>query len=169
MKAAEITDTVLAELRTGRHRFARLNYANGDMVGHTGVFEATVVAVEAVDLSLGRLLRGVAELQGIALVTADHGNADEMYERDKKGAIETDEATGRPKAKTSHSLNPVPFIVFDPGPRGEAADAASASARRERRLREDLPQAGLANVAATIAQILGYEPPEGYEPGLLAV
>ncbi|MGE3546963.1 MAG: 2,3-bisphosphoglycerate-independent phosphoglycerate mutase, partial [Kofleriaceae bacterium] len=85
MKAAEITDRLIAELRTGRHRFARVNYANGDMVGHTGSFDATVVAVETVDLQLARLAKVVDELQGILVVTADHGNADEMFQHDKHG------------------------------------------------------------------------------------
>jgi 2,3-bisphosphoglycerate-independent phosphoglycerate mutase len=155
MKAAEITDTVIEQIRTGRYRLARLNYPNGDMVGHTGILNAAVIAVETVDLSLGRLLQGVAKAQGIALITADHGNADEMFERTKSGAFSVDPATGRPRARTSHSLNPVPFCVFDP------ADPSRW------RLRQDLPQAGLANIAATVLQILGYEAPPGYEPSLL--
>jgi 2,3-bisphosphoglycerate-independent phosphoglycerate mutase len=155
MKAAEITDATIEALRSGRHRFLRINYANGDMVGHTGVREAAILAVESVDLSLGRLLAAVESLRGVALVTADHGNADEMYERTKSGAIDCDEATGRPKAKTSHSLNPVLFAV---------ADYATPATHH---LRDDLPQAGLANVAATVLQILGYQAPEVYEPSLL--
>lgn len=155
MKAAEITDAVIQELRTGRHRFARLNYPNGDMVGHTGVRDASIYAVEAVDLCLGRLLSAISQMKGIALVTADHGNADEMYEREKSGAFAIDAATGRPKPRTSHSLNPVPFVVFDP----PQADA--------HRLRQDLPAAGLANVAATALQLLGFEPPKDYEVSLI--
>jgi 2,3-bisphosphoglycerate-independent phosphoglycerate mutase len=155
MKAAEITDATAEALRSGQHRFLRINYANGDMVGHTGVREAAIVGVETVDLSLGRLLSVVESLHGVALVTADHGNADEMYERDKGGAIALDKVTGLPQAKTSHSLNPVPFVMAD------------FSAPEARSLREDLPRAGLANVAATVLQILGYNAPEGYEPSLL--
>ncbi len=156
MKAAEITDAVIAELRTGRHRFARLNFANGDMVGHTGVREATVYAVEAVDLGLGRLLSAIAQMKGIALITADHGNADEMYERDKSGGFAVDPLTKLPRARTSHSLNAVPFMVFDPADPGR------------HRLRVDLPAAGLANVAATVLRLLGFEPPRDYEEDLLA-
>ncbi len=155
MKSAEITDRTIEELRTGRHRFARINYPNGDMVGHTGILEAAVLSVQAVDLSLGRLLACVREVEGIAIVTADHGNADEMFERDKRGAVLRDEKTGRPRSKTSHSLNPVPFAVFDP----TGAD--------RHRLRDDLPEAGLANVAATALQLMGLEAPEEYEPSLL--
>src|SRR5437660_7274668 len=63
-------------------------YANGDMVGHTGAFDATVIAVEAVDLELARLVKVIDELQGILVVTADHGNADEMFQRDKYGNVQ---------------------------------------------------------------------------------
>ena len=101
MKAAEITDRLMSELRTGRHRFARVNYANGDMVGHTGDRDATIVAVETVDLQLARLVAAVDELGGILVVTADHGNADEMFMRDKQGAVERDRQTGRPVIKTA--------------------------------------------------------------------
>ena len=113
MKAAEITDRLIAELRTGKHRFARVNYANGDMVGHTGSFDATVIAVEAVDLELARLAKVVEELQGILVVTADHGNADEMFQRDKKGKVLRD-AAGQPVAKTSHTLST--RAILDPRP-----------------------------------------------------
>ena len=155
MKAAEITDRVLLELRKGTHRFARLNYPNGDMVGHTGRVDATIYAVEAVDLSLGRLVGAVAEMRGVTVVAADHGNADEMYEHDEDGAIKIDDKTGRPKIRPSHSLNPVPFIVVDSRPGNRLA------------LRGDLPGAGLANIAATLFHLLGYEPPDGYEESLL--
>ncbi len=155
MKAAEIADTVIGELRRSRPPFARLNFANGDMVGHTGVMEATIIAVEAVDLSLGRLLTAITEMGGILVVTADHGNADDMFEREKSGAFRIDPATGVPAPRTSHSLNPVPFIVHDPRRPGGL------------RLRGDLPRAGLANIAATLFHLLGYEAPEGYEPDLL--
>jgi len=157
MKAAEVTDAVIAALRPGGFDFARVNYANGDMVGHTGVRDAAILAVEAVDLCLGRLLAVVAAMDGVALVTADHGNADEMYMRDKKtGGFQTDEV-GRPKAKTSHTLNPVPFALFDP--RGEfgLVDVATLP---------DVP--GLANVAATVLGLLGFDAPDGYRPSLLA-
>jgi 2,3-bisphosphoglycerate-independent phosphoglycerate mutase len=155
MKAAQVTDRVIEELRTGRYRHARVNYANGDMVGHTGDRDAAIYAVEAVDLSLGRLLQSIEELNGIALVTADHGNADDMYERDKHGGIKIDEETGKPRTRTSHSLNPVPFILFDP------------SDPDRHRLRDDLPEAGLASIAATALHLLGFEAPADYEDDLL--
>jgi 2,3-bisphosphoglycerate-independent phosphoglycerate mutase len=156
MKAAEITDTLTAELRTGKHRFARVNYANGDMVGHTGSFDATVIAVETVDLQLARLARVVEDLQGILVITADHGNADEMFQRDKAGAVLRDKKTGQPVVKTSHTLNAVPFLIHDPArdSRYEIDPARTATA-------------GIANVTATCLELLGFTPPDDLEPSLL--
>jgi 2,3-bisphosphoglycerate-independent phosphoglycerate mutase len=157
MKAAEITDRLVDELRSGRHRFLRVNYANGDMVGHTGNRDAAIMAVEAVDVCLARLQREVEKLGGVLLVTADHGNADEMYEHGKGGAVVRDKKSGRPVPKTSHTLNPVPFIVFDPRRRdGEYELVAPAGA-----------QPGLAHVAATCLNLLGFERPDDETPGLL--
>lgn len=155
MKCAEITDRLIDELKTGRYRHARVNYPNGDMVGHTGVRDSAVMAVEAVDLQLGRLLPVVLGLGGAVLVTADHGNADEMFELDKNTKRALRHADGRPKAKTSHTLNPVPLHVALP-------------AGRTLTLRDDLPAAGLSNVAATVLDLLGYGAPEGYDPSLIA-
>ena len=156
MKAAEITDRLIAELGTGRHRFARVNYANGDMVGHTGNFEATRIAVEIIDLQLARLAAELDRLGGILVVTADHGNADEMYQLGKGGEVLRDGVSGRPVVKTSHTLNPVPFLIHDPrrGDRYEI-DPERASG------------AGIANVTATCLELLGFEPPEDYERSLL--
>ncbi|MBA3819872.1 MAG: 2,3-bisphosphoglycerate-independent phosphoglycerate mutase, partial [Deltaproteobacteria bacterium] len=155
MKAAEITDRLITELRTGRHQFARVNYANGDMVGHTGAFDATVLAVETVDLQLARLAKAVEELQGILVVTADHGNADEMFQRDKHGAVQRDKKTGQPVVKTSHSLNAVPFLIHDPKRVSYEIDDERAKA------------GGIANVTATCIELLGFEPPDDLEPSLL--
>lgn len=156
MKAAEITDALIAELATGRHRFARVNYANGDMVGHTGAFDATVVAVETVDLQLARLVRAIDAMQGILVVTADHGNADEMFQRDKAGKVMRNQETGQPVVKTSHTLNPVPFLIHDPAraDRYEIDPARTATA-------------GIANVTATCLELLGFVPPDDLEPSLL--
>jgi 2,3-bisphosphoglycerate-independent phosphoglycerate mutase len=152
MKGAEITDAVINELTARPYGFARLNYPNGDMVGHTGSFTAARMGVEAVDLCLGRLLPVIKRLGGIAIITADHGNADEMYEIDKKGGVKME--NGKPKAKTAHTLNPVPCIIYDPGFAGEYTLAAPA-------------KAGLANVAATACNLMGYDAPAGYEPSLI--
>jgi 2,3-bisphosphoglycerate-independent phosphoglycerate mutase len=155
MKAAEITDRLTAELRTGKHRFARVNYANGDMVGHTGSFDATVVAVETVDLQLARLVKVIEDVQGILVVTADHGNADEMFQRDKHGCVLRDKQ-GQPVAKTSHTLNPVPFLIYDPM-RGDRYEIDPERAKT----------AGIANVTATCLELLGYRAPDDLESSLL--
>jgi 2,3-bisphosphoglycerate-independent phosphoglycerate mutase len=156
MKAAEITDALIAELQSGRFRHARLNFANGDMVGHTGKLEPAVLAVEAVDLCLGRIMPVIAALQGALLVTADHGNADEMFERDAKTKAIAVDKQGRRRSKTSHTLNKVPFYVYAPS-------------APELRIDPAVKQPRLANVAATVLQLLGYAAPPDYEPGLLAV
>lgn len=154
MKAAEITDRLIAELETGNHRHARLNYANGDMVGHTGVRDAAVLAVEAVDMQIGRLIRWAKRAKGALIVTADHGNADEMYEHDKKGNLAYD-SEGKIKIKTSHTLNPVPVYVYAPSMSGL-------------KLASTVAEPGLSNVAATTMHLLGYRAPEAFEPSLLA-
>jgi 2,3-bisphosphoglycerate-independent phosphoglycerate mutase len=157
MKAAEITDRLIDELRTGKHQFARVNYANGDMVGHTGAFDATVIAVEAVDLELARLVKTVEELQGILVVTADHGNADEMFQRDKQGRVMRDKS-GQGIVKTSHTLNPVPFLIHDPM-RGDRYEIDAERAKT----------AGIANVTATCIELLGFVPPDDLESSLLRI
>ncbi|MGE0870390.1 MAG: 2,3-bisphosphoglycerate-independent phosphoglycerate mutase [Kofleriaceae bacterium] len=156
MKAAEITDRLIAELRTGRHRFARVNYANGDMVGHTGSFDATVVAVETVDLQLARLAKVVDELQGILVVTADHGNADEMFQHDKHGRVLRDQRSGQPVIKTSHTLNRVPLLIHDPH-RNDRYEIDPERAET----------AGIANVTATCLELLGFVPPDDLAHSLL--
>jgi 2,3-bisphosphoglycerate-independent phosphoglycerate mutase len=144
MKAPEITEKTIELLKSGKYRFGRLNFANGDMVGHTGIMDAAVAAVECVDECVGRLINTVSELGGITVVTADHGNADEMYI----------EKNGKREVKTSHTLNPVPFAIVDPGYNGEY-------------VMSDLPRRGLSNVAATLCNLLGFEKPEEYDPSLI--
>ena len=153
MKAAPITDRLVDELRDNRYDHARVNYANGDMVGHTGDLEAAVVAVEAVDIQLGRLRQVIAELSGAMIVLADHGNADGMLERNKKTGELSRNPDGSPKAKTSHTLNPVPFHLFAPGVELAIDPAVKAP--------------GLSNVAATVLHLMGYAAPEGYDPSIL--
>lgn len=155
MKAAEITDQTIEAIRSSRFDFIRLNYPNGDMVGHTGVYSAARIAVEAVDLSLGRLMKEVKKAEGILVVTADHGNAEEMYEKDKKTGKVKYGPSGEPKAKTAHTLNPVWFIVYDP------------SGEDSIRFNPEVTDRGLSNVAATCFQLLGLEPPELFDPPLL--
>lgn len=158
MKAAEVTDRLIAELCARPYTVARVNYANGDMVGHTGSLAATVVAIEAIDLSLGRLCRVMDQLGGILVVTADHGNADEMYLRDNKGAVVRDRETGAPVVKTSHTLSPVPLMIYDPN----RADRYTIDESRA-------TGAGIASVTSTVIELCGLEPPEGYLPSLLRV
>jgi 2,3-bisphosphoglycerate-independent phosphoglycerate mutase len=154
MKAAEVTDATLAALQRGGLRHGRINYANGDMVGHTGNLDASVIAVEAVDLSLARIIPVIEKLNGALIVTADHGNCDEMYELDKKSGDFKRDATGNLQNKTSHTLNAVPCYVYVPGD-----DTL--------RLDDGVQNPGLANIAATTLQFLGYERPEGYEPSII--
>jgi 2,3-bisphosphoglycerate-independent phosphoglycerate mutase len=157
MKAAEVTDKVIDAIRGGQHRFIRLNFPNGDMVGHTGVYQATEIAVETVDLCLGRLIPVVREAGGILVVTADHGNADDMYEHDKKtGKTKVDKESGKIKVKTSHSLNPVPVFIFDPAGTAKLRLAKHAGL-------------GISSLAATTLRLLGYEPPANYDASIVDV
>lgn len=156
MKAKEITDVTIAALESKKYDVIRINFPNGDMVGHTGDLAATIKSMEAVDEALRRLTEAVDRLGGTYLITADHGNADDMVQRDKKGKPLRD-ASGAPLPLTSHTLAPVPLIVG-----GSGLDSRV-------QLRADLPKAGLANVTATFINLLGFEAPEGYEPSLLHV
>jgi 2,3-bisphosphoglycerate-independent phosphoglycerate mutase len=192
MKAAEITDATIRRLRRRSFSFGRINYPNGDMVGHTGDRRASILAVETVDLCLGRLLATVRGVQGIAIITADHGNSDEMYERDADGEFSIDPATNRPRPRTSHSLNPVPLILYDPlgleesgrrltrTPPGIGRNLAAVRSEASYDLTADAATfpldlaapnggAGLANAAATCLNLLGFEAPEDYAPSLLVV
>jgi 2,3-bisphosphoglycerate-independent phosphoglycerate mutase len=155
MKSAEITDELIVQLQSGRHRFLRVNFANGDMVGHTGNLQATTLAVEAVDLALSRILPVIDALQGAAIITADHGNADEMYELDRKTGEAQKKPDGSFKVKTAHTLNPVPFILY-----GNTLGSAVKLS--------DIPSPGLSNLASTTVNLLGYEAPECWDAGLLA-
>lgn len=154
MKCAEITDRVIEAIESGRYDHIRLNFPNGDMVGHTGVFNAVVCSMEALDLQLGRLKKAVDAAGGILVLTADHGNSDDMFEHNKKTGEVSRKSDGTPKAKTSHSLNPVPAIVYDPEYKGEYAW----------QLNEGL---GISSIAATVINLLGYEAPADYDKSLL--
>lgn len=154
MKSAEITDELLRQLKTGKHKALRVNYANGDMVGHTGNYQATITAVEAVDLALSRLLPVIDALKGVAIITADHGNADEMYEINTKTGKPKQKANGEYSAKTSHTLNPVPCLFH--------ADSLQDSIALA-----EIETPGLSNLAATVVNLLGYEAPAVWDRGLL--
>ena len=156
MKAAEIADAMIAALKSGKYRTLRCNFANGDMVGHTGNFRAATMAVEAVDLEIARILLAIDAQGGVALITADHGNADEMYEIDKKTKQPARNADGSFKAKTAHTLNPVPLILYDNVTGGKLGLKAS-------------PTAGLSNLAATTANLLGFEKHAKWDESLLEI
>ena len=153
MKGADITDVIVDSIRHRRHDFIRANYPNGDMVGHTGDLLATEVAVETVDLCVGRLIPAIQQAEGILIVTADHGNADQMYQLDQQGQPVLD-ADGNPRIRTSHTLNPVPCYIYD----------ASGKANLQLAGREGL---GISSLAATVIQCLGYAAPQDYDPSII--
>ena len=157
MKCAEITDKLIEALESGEYKYLRVNFPNGDMVGHTGSFLATECSMEALDLQLARILKVVDKLGGVALITADHGNADEMYELDKKTGEPKKNKDGSLKAKTSHTLNPVPFIIYD----NFYKDAYDVKLGRE--------DFGLSDVAATTVNLLGYEAPEMWDESMITL
>ena len=142
MKSAEITDNLIEAIKSGEYDFLRCNYPNGDMVGHTGSLPATIVGVESVDLALARLMK-VCDEYGVTLcITADHGNADEMLEKNKKGDIQV---------RTAHSLNPVPFIIYDKDVKYTIKDG----------------KYGLANIAPTIVKMFGLTAPDCWEESMI--
>ena len=155
MKCAEITDRLIEVLQSGKYDCIRVNFPNGDMVGHTGSLEATICSMEALDLQLGRILPVLDKVGGVAIITADHGNADEMAEFDKKTGSVKKNKDGSLKAKTSHTLNPVPCIIYD-----------NANADKYT-VKEDKGQFGLSNVAATVVNLLGYEAPEMWDESVI--
>jgi len=154
MKCAEITDRLIEALKSGKYQCLRVNFPNGDMVGHTGNLEATICSMEALDLQLGRILPVIDELHGVALITADHGNADEMFETDKAGDVKLGK-DGSPKAKTSHTLNRVPFIIYDNFYTGSYT------------VKENAGAFGLSNVAATAVNFLGYDAPSMWDESMI--
>jgi 2,3-bisphosphoglycerate-independent phosphoglycerate mutase len=145
MKVREITAEVIDLLRSGEYRFGRLNFPSGDMVGHTGNLPATIEAMTVIDECVGRLTSVIEELDGVMVFTADHGNADIMF---------TESADGERSPKTSHTLSPVPFAIYDPNYDGEYQMAPPSDA-------------GLTNVAATLLNLLGYEAPADYRRSLI--
>ncbi len=153
MKCADITDRVIEEIESGKWDLIKLNYPNGDMVGHTGVYEAVVCSMEAMDLQLGRLKHAIEKSGGVMVITADHGNADDMYEHAKDGSVKMKES-GEPKPKTSHSLNPVPCIVFDPEYKGEYSKDLNTGL-------------GISSIPATLMNFLGFDAPSDYDKSII--
>jgi 2,3-bisphosphoglycerate-independent phosphoglycerate mutase len=158
MKCAEITDALIEALRSRKYDYYRVNFPNGDMVGHTGNYLATRCGVEALDLQLKRILDVIDEVGGVAVITADHGNADEMFEIDKKTRKIKYNPDGTPKAKTSHTLNRVSCIIYD----HQNPDKYT--------LKEDKDgKFGIANVAATMVNLMGYEAPPMWCESLIEI
>ncbi len=157
MKCAEITDKLIECLESGKYKYLRVNFPNGDMVGHTGNLEATICSMEAHDLQLARILSVVDKLHGAALITADHGNADEMYEMDKKSGQPKAGKDGTYKSKTSHTLNKVPCIIYD----NFCSDKYTVKA--------DEGKFGLSSVAATMVNLLGYDAPDMWDESVIEI
>ena len=141
MKSKEITDRMVEEMASGKFDFLRCNFPNGDMVGHTGVMEAVVTAMECVDAGLGRILEAADKYGYTVCITADHGNADQMTETKK----------GKTSVRTAHSLNPVPFIIYDKDQKFEIKGASY----------------GLANVAPTVVKLLELEAPACWKDSMI--
>ena len=169
MKSAEITDAILERLH--EFQFIRLNFPGGDMVGHFAELEPTIVALEAIDLALRRLASAVDQAGGMLIITADHGNAEELIDRD-----------GNPK--TSHTTNPVPCIFYDNTKNARSYRLVNPSSRiaspttthsvntsrstASRPAAAPIPHPGLANLAATIATLLGQpDYPALWQPPLI--
>ncbi|MBR6097657.1 2,3-bisphosphoglycerate-independent phosphoglycerate mutase, partial [Candidatus Saccharibacteria bacterium] len=141
MKSAEITDKLIAAIESGEYQFLRINFPGGDMVGHFAEMEPTIVAMEAIDLSIKRIVEAVEKAGGITIITADHGNAEELAD-----------AAGTPK--TSHTTNRVPCIFVD-----------DTSNKDNYQLAEG--DFGLANLASTITMLLGKDPYIDWLPSII--
>lgn len=154
MKADQITDALIDAIKSRKYKFLRVNYANGDMVGHTGNLKASIEAVEALDENVARLLKAVEQNGGTMVITADHGNCDQMYEIDKDMISIKASVGGSQMVKTSHTLSPVPFILV-----GTDSDKF--------KLNNQLEKPGLGNIAATLLTLLGYYEPPDYLPPIV--
>ncbi len=155
MKAAEITDATIEALQEDPDiRFARINYPNGDMVGHTGNLAAAIISVEATDLSLARLIKAVEKMDGALIITADHGNADEMFEINAKSGEFNLDSQGRKIPMTAHTLNKVPLWIYAPSIKGTIE-------------LQDLNVRRLSDIAPTALMLLGFEAPESMDPPLI--
>lgn len=156
MKAREICEAGKVALRSGKYDQVRINFANPDMVGHTGDLAATTHCCELVDTCVKELLDVVDEVKGRFLITADHGNADDMVQRAKKTLEPLKDEDGKPVPLTSHTLAPVPVAI---GGAGLPDDV---------HFKEGFEEAGLGNVAATFLNLMGYEAPSHMQPSLIA-
>lgn len=142
MKSADIVDDLIEAIKSKKYDFLRCNFPNGDMVGHTGSLQATIIGVESVDIGLARLMKVCDEYGVTMIITADHGNADEMLEKNKKGEIQV---------RTAHSLNPVPFIIYDKDVKYTIKDG----------------NFGLSNVAPTVVKMFGLQAPDCWQESMI--
>ena len=156
MQSDIITDKVITEIELGKFDFIRVNYPNGDMIGHTGVIPAVTESIEAVDQNLARLIKVLKEKNGILICSADHGNADDMIQFDKKNNCLMYDEDNKPHLKTSHSLNPVPVYIYDTSNKLNISLA-------------DLENPGISSLAATSMVMLGFVPPAEYSPSLVEI
>lgn len=145
MQSALITDQLVEAIESGKYQFLRTNFPNGDMVGHTGNYEATIIGVEAVDLCLKRIKDACDKAGATLLITADHGNADEMAEKRK-----SEDAPIKPK--TSHTLSLVPFIVYNSDYKIKDVEDGTF---------------GLSNIAATITDLLGIDAKDSWNESMI--
>ena len=141
MKSKEITEKLVAAMASKKFGFLRCNYPNGDMVGHTGVMEAVITGMECVDAGLKAIIEAADKYGYTVLITADHGNADQMTETKK----------GKTSVRTAHSLNPVPFIIYD----------------KEKTYTVKEGNYGLANVAPTVVKMMGLTAPDCWEDSMV--
>jgi 2,3-bisphosphoglycerate-independent phosphoglycerate mutase len=154
MKSAETADAVIDAITSGEYAFIRANFAGGDMVGHSGDIEASVVAVESIDIGLTRVLDAITATAGTLIVTADHGNCEELYERSNDGRVRTSES-GTAIPKKSHTLSPVPFALIDFQQRSLQVSGVA--------------DPGLANIGALLLELLGLDGPDSYAPPVVDV
>jgi 2,3-bisphosphoglycerate-independent phosphoglycerate mutase len=152
MKAHEITDATIQAMHKASFDFGRINYANGDMVGHTGDFEAATLAVATVDAMLKRLILAAQQTKTILLITADHGNCEEMFDAKAHNTDSTIDLFSRPKPKTAHTLAQVPCYIYDPLATGHPVPL--------------VPGRGLASLANTTLQLMGLPVRDLYEKSL---
>ena len=149
MKAGEIRNKAVEFIRSGEYQYGLINFANADMVGHTGDFQAAVHAVETIDAALDSIVSTIDDMKGLLVITADHGNADQMLIQNSNETMEIN---------TKHSLNPVPFMIFDPLYNGDY---------HLKPFGEDFNN-NLSNVAATNFILLGQSVPDDLAPPLFA-
>lgn len=158
MKADEICNETMKQMASDKFQFGRINFANGDMVGHTGDLEASIVAVSTVDMMIGRLIQEAEKHNVVLVITADHGNCDEMFD-----AKEVDHPGWKDqpwsnaiKPKTSHTRNKVPFYIYDPEKKTDFSWV-------------DVENPGLGNIAGTVCDIMGLDKDKQFLPSMLKV